>query len=112
MFPSRHGKIRERGWDQIEELFKILEYFYGFKILRILKRLSETEQKKLDRNERLSTIGKSYALKEGANKIEVPAQVCIIDDVITTGATLQSCAAALKSLGMKKIYALTLFIVD
>lgn len=110
--PPRHGKIRERGWDQIEDLCKILEYSYGFKILRMLQRISDTEQKKLDRRERLSTIGKSYALRKDSAKIALPEQVCIIDDVITTGATIQSCAAALKSAGVKKIFALALFTVD
>ena len=78
----------------------------------MLQRISDTEQKKLDRRERLSTIGKSYALIKDAAKIELPEQVCIIDDVITTGATIQSCAAALKSASVKKIFALALFTVD
>ena len=33
--PPRPGKISEKGWDQIEELCKILECFYGIKVFRI-----------------------------------------------------------------------------
>ena len=36
--PPRKGKIQEKGWDQIDELCNLLEYLYGFKILRLLER--------------------------------------------------------------------------
>lgn len=110
--PPRHGKIRERGWDQVEELCAFLEYEHGFCVRKLLQRVSGTEQKKLDRKQRLSTIGKSYALKKGALSAAFPACVCIIDDVLTTGATLESAASALKAAGVKMVFAATLFTVD
>lgn len=108
--PPRAGKIREHGWDQIEELCGFLEFKYGFRMRRMLERCSKTEQKSLNRRGRLETIGKSYRVKDGGGP--VPEQVCIIDDVMTTGATIESCAAALKSIGVKKAYATALFSVD
>lgn len=107
--PPRKGKIRKNGWDQIEELCLFLEKRYDFKILRILERKSKEQQKKLKRTERLESIKTSYSLKKGA---EIPEHVCLIDDVCTTGATIESCAEILKKGGIKTVSAVTLFTVD
>ena len=48
----------------------------------------------------------------GALSAAFPACVCIIDDVLTTGATLESAASALKAAGVKTVFAATLFTVD
>ncbi len=56
---------------------------------------------------RLNTIGKNYALAEGIK--ELPKEIVIIDDIMTTGSTLESCARALKEGGVERIHAVTLF---
>lgn len=114
--PPRPGKIKEKGWDQIEEICHYLESYWGFSIFRILKRLSKTQQKKLDRIQRLETIGNSYVLKS-AERIrhiieKIPDEAVLLDDVLTTGATIENCSSLLKSFGIKKIYVFTLFVVD
>ena len=118
--PPRKGKIRENGWDQIEELCSFLEKRYGFRVLRILERNSMGQQKKLSRTERLESIKTAYslcsskviqrALKPLSGRL--PEAVCLIDDVCTTGSTLESCAEILKAAGIKKVSAVTLFSVD
>jgi competence protein ComFC len=118
--PPRPGKIRTNGWDQIDELCRFLEYRYGYRVCFLLERSTKKEQKTLDRKERLATIGKAYALKEEkylkkalrATNGSMPESVCLIDDVMTTGATIESCAAALKSAGVKNVSVVTLFTVD
>lgn len=118
--PPRPGKIRKKGWDQIEELCRFLEYSYGYEVCRILERRTAGEQKRLGREARLESIGKTYSLKsEKAFKRElkrfggkVPKNLCIVDDLFTTGVTLESCAAVLKSAGAEKVFAVTLFIAD
>ena len=108
--PPRKGKIRKNGWDQIDELCTFLEKRYGFKVYRLLQRNSREQQKKLNRTERLESIKSSYSLKPYCG--ELPEHVCIIDDVLTTGATLESCAEILKAGGVKTVNAVTLFTVD
>lgn len=108
--PPRPGKIKREGWDQIEELSVILERLYGFKIFRILGRESLEQQKTLDREKRLLTIGSAYFVKD--KKSPLPEKVCIIDDVMTTGATLEGIATVLKKNGVKEVFAVTLFTVD
>ncbi|MFA6855904.1 MAG: hypothetical protein WCR31_01730 [Treponema sp.] len=118
--PPRPGKIRKKGWDQIEEVCMFLELHWKYCVCRILERKTTKEQKTLDRTERLKTIGRAYSLKTGSRLKDglrhadglLPECVCLIDDVMTTGATIESCAAVLKTAGVKKVYAVTLFIVD
>lgn len=118
--PPRKGKLRKKGWDQVEELSEFLEKLYGYKICRCLFRETEVQQKTLDRVARLSTLGKSYCMKKGralAKSLKkfsgvLPKHVCVIDDVSTTGATLESAAQALKEAGVERVDAVTLFMVD
>ena len=118
--PPRKGKIRKKGWDQIEELSAFLERRYGFRVLRILERNTCGQQKKLSRLKRLESIKTAYSLcspeiLEHALKPlkgRLPESVCLIDDVCTTGSTLESCAEILKTAGIKKVNAVTLFTVD
>lgn len=106
--PPRPGKIRKTGWDQIDEITKILSLNKKHKISNLLKRVSRRQQKKMNRQERLDTIGRVYALKDGIK--DLPSKVVLIDDIMTTGATLESCALVLKEAGVKEVYALCLFI--
>ncbi|MBQ0050832.1 MAG: ComF family protein [Treponema sp.] len=112
--PPRPGKIRDRGWDQIDELCRYLHRGWNVKVLKLLRRNSVTQQKKLDRVQRLETIGNAYSLvsQKRLKKIEIPETVVLVDDVLTTGSTIENCAALLKSLGVKRVLAITLFVVD
>ena len=108
--PPRKGKIREKGWDQVDELCSFLHYRYNQKVMKLLTRNSTGEQKKLGREGRLETIGKAYSLLEEENLPDVmPENVIIIDDIFTTGSTIESCARVLKEGGVKKVIALTIF---
>ena len=110
--PPRPGKIKKNGWDQIDELSKILKIKYGFKVLKLLERTSVVQQKKLNREERLNSIQSAYIF---SNKItnQLPQKVCIIDDVCTTGSTLETCASIIKNnTKIPQVYAMTLFAVD
>ena len=105
-----NGKIKKMGWDQVEEIAAILENIYNIKVQRLLQRNSTKQQKKLHRQERLSTIGTSYSLKQEV--YDVPQKVVVLDDIITTGATLESCAKVLKEAGVKEVYGISLYSVD
>lgn len=114
--PPRPGKIKKKGWDQIDELCFYLKNIYGVKVYKVLERLSKKQQKKLSRDERLQLIKKGYVLKNN-KKIKsflqnIPEKIVLIDDVMTTGSTIEACAEALKTAGVKTVVVITLFIVD
>ena len=100
--PPRPGKIRQAGWDQVEYLARLLGR--GKKVSRCLKRLPSQIQKKLGREDRKTNLqGRLRLVKEP------PKNAILIDDVMTTGSTLDACAAVLKSGGAETVYGVCLF---
>ena len=104
--PPRPGKLSEKGWDQIEDLVKILAHVYKLPVLKCLSRTGGQQQKKLGRIARLQNIRGNITVRAG---ISIPERVIILDDLMTTGSTLDSCAEVLKIAGCGKVYGLTLF---
>ncbi len=109
--PPRPGKIKEKGWDQIDELAGILKKSHGIQVLGdILERKSQGQQKKLSRQERLGALGASYDLRPNIQGL--PKEAVLLDDIVTTGATMEKCAWLLKKAGVQKVWGLALFRVD
>jgi len=103
--PPRLGKIRQTGWDQVEYLARLLKKTNGASaIIRCLKRMPSKSQKELSRENRRSNLrGRIVTVRQ------VPQIAVVLDDVMTTGSTLDACAAALKEAGAQTIYGLCLF---
>lgn len=106
--PPRPQKILKTGWDQIHDIQMILEFFYRVPIVHLLKRTEKEQQKKRNRQERLSHTGTDYVF-EGKT---VPESVVLIDDILTTGVTIETCSRILKKNGVKKVHAITVFIAS
>jgi len=103
--PPRKGKIKHSGWDQVDYLVKRLKRHTGkIKINKCLKRKKSKIQKHLNRKERIENLKDRIYIQGGA-----PETALIIDDVITTGSTMEVCAKALKDAGAKTVYGLCLF---
>lgn len=103
--PPRPQKLREKGWDQVEDLVRELSVYPQMKICRCLKRQDGTPQKKLSKTERaVNLLGK---IRVSAKNI--PEKLILLDDVMTTGATIETCARILRQAGCKKVYAICLF---
>ena len=107
--PPRPEKIFTQGWDQIEDLALVLKAKYKLQFLPLLIRTDNLQQKFRNRSERINSKER-YKLNLRF-KGKMPKKVLLIDDVLTTGATLEECAKVLKTAGVEKVFALTLFFV-
>ncbi|MFH2114574.1 MAG: ComF family protein [Spirochaetota bacterium] len=114
--PPRPGKLRKEGWDQVELIAKILERRCGLPIARLLVRVKGgDEQKTLDKEGRRINVLGRYALLPRITKLgnsasndTVPGKVILLDDIMTTGATLSECASVLKANGSDQVCAIVI----
>jgi ComF family protein len=106
--PPRPGKIRRTGWDQMAYLAQLLKKEGSVTLCPCLKRLPSQSQKELNREDRQTNLrGKIRCVKPIPR--DYARELILFDDVITTGATLDACARALKNAGARRVFALSLF---
>lgn len=103
--PPRPGKLRRKGWDQVEAIASILERKYDVTVLRALVRTAGAEQKVLNLEQRAANMRGTIRLAPGT---VVPADPVLLDDVLTTGATLSACAGCLKAGSANRVDAVTI----
>jgi len=109
--PMHWRKRWERGFNQAELLAKPVARRYDLKLATNLTRKRYTKaQASLTGAQRLANSKDAFSVRR-------PGQisgkrVLLIDDVLTTGATLRAAAAALKKAGAVHVWALTLARVD
>lgn len=93
-----------RGFNQSEIMAKRISRKYGLQYIALLKRTKSTiPQHKMHRAERWANVEKLYQVRGGVSG----KTIVLIDDVVTTGATLNACAKVLKQAGAKKVVAIT-----
>lgn len=100
--PQHPARRRRRGFNQAERLARALARRTGLRVADCLERSgSRTTQVGRGRVERLAGVAGRVWLGRAAP----PARALLVDDVITTGATLSACAAALRSHGCGEVRA-------
>ena len=99
--PLHARKQRERGFNQTALLAEILARVAGggAGVVPLLRRVEDTAtQTAFDRRTRMANLKNAFALARGA-AINPDLHYVIVDDVFTTGSTLNSCAHALRRAG-------------
>lgn len=99
-----------RGYNQSTLLAHELSLLTGIPSAQVLSRTRHTlPQIELNSDERAGNVRGAFSVNEKLWPEQADAQtVLLIDDVMTTGSTLQECARVLKSCGAGEVYALTL----
>lgn len=105
--PLHPARLRERGYNQAELIARPLARRLGLPwrselMVRIKPRPAKL---KLTRHERWESVRGAYAIRERARVDNL--RVLLVDDVLTTGATLDSCARALRKAGAARVVGLT-----
>ncbi|MBT4349673.1 ComF family protein [bacterium] len=105
--PLHKKKKRQRGFDQTEVLAQALAKKINVPYLAILKRDKFTKaQAQLSKAERQKNVSDAFVVNN--INFKTNKTIILIDDVATTGATLNQAAKVLKDNGFDKIIALTL----
>ena len=103
--PRRPSAVREDGFDQARRLAKALATACEGDFAALIKRTHRkaAEQKTLNATERAVNATSSYILSDKAADTVRDRTVVICDDLCTTGATLNRCAALLVEAGARSV---------
>lgn len=106
--PLHPARKRERGFNQSEILASEISEVTDLPMLKkVLKRIKNTkDQTKLSPQERMENVRGAFSLKN-PEQIE-GKRVILVDDVMTTGATLGECASVLLEAGAKDVVGATI----
>jgi ComF family protein len=107
--PLHPRKARERGFNQAQLLAECLAFAAGADttVQPLLRRTVDTvSQTTFDRRTRLANLKNAFALARGAN-LNPAINYILVDDVFTTGSTLNSCARALRRAGAVTVDVIT-----
>ncbi|MDF7824140.1 ComF family protein [Pontiellaceae bacterium B12227] len=105
--PLHHVRRRERGYNQSALLSRALARRIGCESgRRLLRRIRPTStQTNLTAPQRLSNVNNAFESRRHERLAE--RNVLLVDDVMTTGATVNACAKALKQGGAQSVHVLT-----
>ncbi|MFA5128199.1 MAG: ComF family protein [Patescibacteria group bacterium] len=107
--PLHHRRERERGYNQADVIARIVAkncWQNKIPVKTYLLRVRYTaQQAKLNKKEREHNVLDAFIWQKG---IPCPENIILVDDVFTTGATLESCAQAVRAAGAKKVFVITL----
>lgn len=102
--PLHRGRLRRRGYNQALELARPLAGALGIPLRHdVLERVrATTQQTELDAKRRRANVRGAFRLRPRRDA-GLPAHIALLDDVMTTGATLAECARVLRRAGVARV---------
>lgn len=101
--PLHPGRFRERGFNQASLLARHLPLPMADLLVRLRPTASQAD---LPADARQTNVHGAFAIAI-RTPLTLPASVVLVDDVATTGATLNECARVLREAGVNEVRALT-----
>jgi ComF family protein len=108
--PLHRQRLQHRHFNQAQEISRELASHTGLPVVHALKRTRATEhQTALTRAQRLENLRGAFQLsRSGQRQIgQSPAGAILVDDVLTTGSTVDECARTLRRAGFQKVLVVT-----
>jgi competence protein ComFC len=105
--PLHRQRERERGYNQADLIARPLARKRGlpYRAALLLCTKPRPDKHILSLEDRWDSVGGAFATRPGSKVDNL--RVLLIDDVMTTGATLDACAKALRGAGAKSVIGLT-----
>lgn len=106
--PLHPSKMRIRGYNQSELIARHISKNLSIPYIDALKRTKKTlKQSGQSKEERRKNLKDAFQVKKSADKI-INSSVLLVDDIYTTGSTVEECSKALISYGVSKVYVITI----
>ncbi len=106
--PLHKKRLIERGFDQANLLSEILAQQLNLNFTQLLVRTRYTiPQVKLSIDERLNNLQGAFKVQDARQSI-FNKKVILVDDVVTTGSTMQECARVLKLAGAAEVWGIAI----
>ena len=105
--PLYSSKLRERTFNQAEIIAKVPASYYEIPLRNLLQKTIKTlPQHNFDKYKRIENVKGSFTVED--KEIIRKRKILIVDDILTTGATINECSKVLLEAGAKKVYGFTL----
>ena len=107
--PLHKKRLRKRGFNQAEELANSLGEILQIPVLKnlVIRQKNTRPMKHLQASKRQNNLKKAFLIMENDVKLNT---IILVDDIYTTGATLDELSKELKSAGVSTIYSITVAI--
>ena len=102
--PTATKRVRERGFDHSALLAKKIAQELRLEYRSVLARLGQTRQVGAKRSDRLKQMDSKFRVKRSASVLG--RKILLIDDVVTTGSTLNAVSKTLRDAGATRVDAL------
>lgn len=102
--PATAEAFRRRGFDHMEPVSRTLAGMIGLPLADVLARPRALDQRRLGRDERADNARGAVQVVEDVSGLSL----LLVDDVVTTGASVRACAAALLGRGARSVTACSL----
>lgn len=99
--PTATNRVRRRGYDQAVLIAQAMVRRFGGQYMAPVVRLGQLQQRTATRRQRLAQLETAFYIPEHA--AVRGRHIILIDDVVTTGATLESAARCLKAAGASRV---------
>jgi len=99
--PTANSHIRQRGYDHMLLIAHRLGKIRGLPVSTSLRRVTDTQQRSASARQRVENAKSAFSCKD---KLPPGANYLLVDDVMTTGATVKYAAIALQNAGAETVW--------
>lgn len=102
--PVHPERLRKRGFNQAQELAARLSKLTGIPLCTdfLIRSKKTAPQKELTPGQRLKNLEQAFAVRQDGPFRELKS-VILVDDIYTTGSTIEACTRVLKRAGIKRV---------